>query len=1776
MAETPITIAPEPNTDNFPVYLSDNVAPTLPPTREVSKKRSEKADLGLSKPTGMDEAQIRNMIQSGQEEDFRNRAAAEINFKQAQQFDQKLIDARNKKGSALTYQEAIQLVDPMNPNNERRADPKDVIENAYAKHYSGALASAAAYMKGTVLPEAAVETPDTLKAAEEKTSRLITHLEFAKTLKQNVDNEIAAQGTIPWLADQGKTMFQPYMEWKMRGLYPSVGSLTGGLLLGNNMKAQADAIFELPTEQYKKVLPETIANLRRDNPTLAAQFLEYIIGNSTTDRKLQNVFTILSPFDYAQGVNLSKSLIRKIDVHNRTENAFKQIVAAANKVDGEVPAKAVIEEAAGDISSAAVTRASDHVQKALTGRLDPVLDIKESLPTHYQLDAALLETKPGNLSRAELTELKDGFARTGSTLYERIVNALKVNRAPNPLKDAEAIRAYKETAQGQYPNEKLLDVSDPIYMPETNTYHVGFTFAGPEGRLMSDPETMYNHARARGWADPRIETATGEVLKSEGKLVGTPTDLKNKARLEKSIPIAKDFLSKLETQLTKARGYYKLIGPKDPERALDAQRSIATLPDEIKTQKEIVARYEEQLKGLNQKVVMSDPVIEQNGLGYKYTVVRPYKETDDIVRQFLIRGKETQSSASLEGWQSWKNAALGWVRGADDTLSYNESLQRKIATYTQNRMREWAANEAKDIEALANPATWYKPWTWPRKLASKETFEQFNSTLKFAKEARDPKTGETGYFFKTPGEIQDHYQRYFGRVANFHEIKAYFSHVKLLEANRVLSEIAEFRNRARIGTEQHNLTILDKDGNRIQSGFFDGIQQNVFPQGGGQILIMGGLKGDERLYNLGSNNIAPKKLQEYKDWVATGKAKVIRVYDPDSNPLAGFTDVAGENRVRYILTTNVETKPLGFNHVNRRGGGHFDVDADQYIKQADIFTEYGGDVATDKRNIFKRIYTGDKTLMPIANRAMGKDVVQKMNKMNQLMKNNELEEAKALSRQLGIDWDTMSGWYDANRIVNGKKVSRPYIDWDEPFYLVSRNKKIYDIDKTLEDRIGKDLFQDGTRSGSDAKQFQVAYNQARDSEIMHTLVDIGTQGNPIYKLEQAKYVDPIPSLNRALSRAISSTFMDDYKIHAVEHWLAEAIPHMKASESEVRSAPFYYFHTANVGEFKSDTDRAVVSNLLSNKFKIDQFMGRPNVAETYIHGMTQTLTDAFYNKFGPEESRSVLTKAVTIVPLWALGKWQDPISGIRSFAFNAKLGLFAVPQFLVQAQTFANIWALGGRHSAQGTFATMLHTWSRINKSEAFLKSYDDYYSKLNMFGSKAKPGEFLEARRELERTGFEHVGGEYQLADDQMQHRFIKNEFNNFLDAGQVFFREGEKAARLGAWYTAFREFRHENPIKILTDADRANILARADLFTANMSRASASALNSSIFSLPMQFLSYQVRMAELFLGKRLGGTTAERIQARASMVAMYGALYGAPGALGVTGYPFADSIREAAINRGYVPGDNQFYDMLMNGMLSWQMAMISGKFDYKKGTQYDVQGRWGTQGMAFFRESLRSDKTVWSLIGGAGVDTIMSTLSHLDPFWQFARQLVTDDEEGNTFRLTPSHFGNLFSEISSVDSTTRFIYAMNTGRWLNKNDNYIEDVTGKDALFRTITGIKSQDQSDIMSMRNIADAEKKVQQKAEKEIIRDYRRGLDAVRDKDYETATTYFTNARSRIVSAGIPLERRTQIFANASRDYQQQTVNSQWNWATKNVPYGQGSTRLDAIQRRQDINQYRNQP
>jgi hypothetical protein len=1727
----------------------------------VAERRTEMAVLGLGDNLKKPRAETYSNIAEGRENVVRTEAAAQLDFKQSMAKQAQIRDLAAKKGSPLTLDEVDVIL-----RNGSKASPDDVIERSYAKKYISGVSEASGAMQDTVFDKAQKEIPGILPQIEERADSMVSKMEFARTKAEDIENEIHGQGWVPYLADQAKGLFQPYQEIKMRGLNKDVGVLDGGLLLGDNLKEQADKLFMLPYEDFKTRFTEITGKLRKDNPSLAKQFADFVVNQSSSDRILNNVFTVLAVPDAKMVGEGGLALGRKVSVYNRANQAFKDVVRSAGEVSDIMPVRASIAEGAGNVSEAATVRASDNIIKTLDGKLDATKDISEKLTSNFRLDAKKLENNPGSLSREQLTRLQDGFYRTGDDLLQTALDAARVNRTPLPLAMEDAVRAYNESLRGKFPglDNAIADISPPKLEPITNTYHTDVTLTNIGGDLFSSPETAANFARLHGFADVAITEGKGVVRVEEAKVIGSKTDLKRSQQLTNSIPEAEKSLKKWRAEVRD-----KNI---TPEAKIEAQQ-------QVKFFKETIEKYKKDASEISGRLTSVPARVEQDGLGFKIVVRKPYQETDDAVRDALIGKRvgadghitfsgDSASSASQDGMTSWKNAALGKLRGADDTLSVNETKNRKVATYTQSLFDKWASERAKYIEQIAtgvikeDPVTGEKisrlkaiPESWTGRIKNKQMFKEFNDVLDRARNMED-KNGLPGYFFESPGELEDHYMRWYKRLPTFPEVQGYFAHVQLTEGNRVLSEIAEFRNRVRIGAEQHQVTVGDK-----VSGFFDGIAQKVFPGGEDQIILMGKNPGDEKVHMLGGNSISPQKLEEYRNGVKTGQYKIIRIYEPGSYPLRDFSQVAGNERIRYILTETAESKPIEFNHVNRRGGGHFEYDYAHYIKQAQIIPQ-GVDGS------FRHLYVGDTTVMPIGNRAMGKDIARKLDEVRKLIAKEDLDGAQALAEKtLPMEWKEVSGWFKPSRGPKGQLIPAR-LDVSEPFYVVPKNKNIYDIDKSLEARYEK-TFKDGTKSGSDAAQFKVAFNTERDSTRVNTINDYGTVGNPLYKYEPAKLLDPIPTMNRALKRAINSTFMDDYKISAVEHWLTEATPLLKASESEVRSAPFWHF---NNPDFKPSADTAKVMNLKSNQLKIQGFTGMPSTFDTWVHGVTQKLADDFYTKFGPEDTRGTLAKAVTILPTWALSKTQDPVSFMRSVAFNAKLGLFAVPQLLVQAQGHASIWAIDPKHGTVGTYAMMLHQWSRLNKNPEILKFLDEYATKLNGFGSRWRPGEFTEAMGELERVGFGNVAGEYAVSDQALSNKFIKNQFGNFLDAGSVFFKEGEKSTRLTAWYTAFREFRDVNPTGALTGADRATILNKADLLTTNMSRASSNALQGGVFGLTTQFLSYQIRLAELFLGKRLGETATERTMARARMIGMYGALYGAPSALGLTGLPLGDTIRQKAIDEGYVVGDDFIKTLTMEGLPSMAMALATGKGDYQAGTYFNVGNRFGSQGFTQIREAFASDNTMWKILTGASGSVLMSTFKNANPFWQAASSMVSNKEEDNSFKLSTSDMAGLFNEASSVSSARKLLWALNTGRWMSKNEAYVADVSAAKAMFMTLTGLTLQEQDDMFAKSSIVKSEQEDQKQTMKEVIKDYQRGLDAVRDENPEEAKKMFTRVRARFELSNFPEEKRQMVLGVASKGYEPQITTSNWKFIQETMT-NKTETRVDQLTRQLNLDDKR---
>ncbi len=1796
---------PTPQADTGVTLSGPAKAVELPDPVVDSRAAKTKEAVGKYTPKTVED--MKAEIASGREDYLRREVAARMDEERYNTKLKMAIDLANQKGSSLTQNEFARVMNPF----EAQTNPNTVTEKQYGVRFLDPL-------KNSEMPnqvkEAQKEIPEIADEAFLKGSELTARMEIAKRLREQQETRVKEQSVVGFAVDAVKQMSQIYNEAKMRGLSPDVGKIAG-VDLGSHLEETANQVFAIPDlNEYEKTARKITDGLAKDNPQLALRFSQYLEGLSSTDRILDGAFTYMLPLDLAATGKFGLNVARKLSLSNRANKAVRDYVKVADKVGTDAAAR---HEALGDLDKAAEIKSSDIILQDMNATGDPIkVATDDTLLTHLNMDSAKLTTDLGNLKREQITRIQDAYDSSGKGLIQRIVDAARINRIPMAVATQNAVRVVKDSIKDSYAGMKnaILDVSNPLYEAKSNTFWHEVIFGNYDGRLFSNPKTAENFAKLNGFADVKIiegegritppqiqklydekakldfniadweqtvsrrrkeagdtkltlqeranakneaDFIQGEVRKAQQKSLDIDLKLKGKGAYERA--------NLLETEIETMK-----ITNKNLRKALSKETDDAVkkhLQDSIDFGKEQMRLKFQEVKALREgkaSVISAHDTIEQHGLGFKIVIRRPLIETDKAVRDLMIRDTagnlipEATSTGSQTGFKSLMNAAIGRFRGADDTLALNDSINRKIATYTQSLFKEWAQQEAAYIKQIASgvirtdevtgeaiPYWRAKPQAlWDKVTGqTKQSYSEFTRTLEFARTDKDPITGQVGYFFKTPGELNNHYLKYYDRSPTFAEHQAYNAFVRMVEGDRILREIAEFRNRARLGTEQFSISARGGDGKQVKSAFFDGIGMNHFPGGDDVMMIMSKKLGEERIINLGGAALGPKKLQEYKELVKQGKLKVIRVYAPEHTPLRDFSELAGSEHVRYILTDQMESKPLEFNHVNRRGGGHFEYDYEHFIKQAKMYHQWEGGGSR-----YKSVYTGDTTFMPLLNRAMGHDIVNKLNQIREVIKNGDLADAKRLTEaHLPIEWEDLHKMFKPGRDANGKTVPAQ-LDLNEPFVVVPTNKSIYDMDKGLEKRYGL-AFKDGSKAGSDNRQFQVGFNTERESFGLKHLEDIGTQGNPLYKYApESNMVDPITTMNRSLNRIVNTVFMEDYKIFAVEHWLREAEKWLKADITEIHSSPFWHFQQANdKSSFKPGAPVEVVNNLLSNRNKIKNFIGVPNSTDTAVHAATQWLVDTAYNSFGPEAARSLGAKAVTMVPLWALEHIKDPVTWARSITFHAKLGMFDPAQLLVQAQTFSAILSISPTRGVAGTYATWLHAMGAFNQSENMTKYLDNMATKLNVFGqTKWRPGEFTEARAILNKTGFNTVAGEYADLGTALKTDYIGNDLKAVANAGTWFFRKGEESTRLGAWYTAFREFRDAKPIGAISKDDIGKILQRADTLTINMSRASNSALNSGVFSLTTQFLTYQMRMAELFMGGRISGMAKFRLGL------FYSLLYGAPSAIGLTGLPMSNSIREEAIKRGYTPGENWLKTAVDVGVPAVMVAWATGLGDPKKGALPNIGARYGSPGFTQFNDALKSDHAWYMLLAGASGTTLLNTLTQTSNFFKVAASMLEPNNKNKVFPLMVDDFVDVFKEISTVNQTWKLIAAINTGKWMSKNEGYLGNVSNAGALFYALTGTQPQQVEDSYIKANIRKEEIAFQKYAMKEALQEYHRYLQAAKDQNPTDAKRYFVRANTILEAAGFPTDKMATFLAIAPRGMESQINEQDFAFAFKNVP------------------------
>ena len=1085
-------------------------------------------------------------------------------------------------------------------------------------------------------------------------------------------------------------------------------------------------------------------------------------------------------------------------------------------------------------------------------------------------------------------------------------------------------------------------------------------------------------------------------------------------------------------------------------------------------------------KGTGATVRMVDGLdhgIYSQGKGYYLAASFPVDETLDAIRQAVI--KTDKSMNKNTGWLN--QMGLGWARTADEVLSEEENRNRKIALYAPALIKE-AVHE---VLKPAIKAIKYSPKTRWQMFGKNTDFERL---LKYGQDNQIE--------FQNIPDLQNWYLTNVGRQAHEIEVAGYFAYRQGLAMDYSLRNIALVRNMARLGGEQHVILKKGADGAIERSASFVGVRRSEIPSSSDNVYIYS--NDVDKVKQIRNLSAAEKELIE------KGQRTLIQIYNPDDVKL-----LPGEKRrISYVLTDRVESSPLEFKQLPRRQGGHLEYDYDWYVKKPNINIEEN--VGQDR----VVTYNGDKTIAAAENHFIAKNNAAVLNKVQDAMKAGRVEEAQVLARGVhGATWDEVKEMLDR-------------YGYDQPFYATPKGKTVADVPNHFATSYGGSL-RDTSKGGSLAKQFAVEFTGERDAYDVFAFGNDGTIFNPSFAYRPAEYVDPISSLARAVTRIADSSHMDDIKISSIESWLARYKGQLDEKwADEAYNNPWRTFLNAPL---KSGLPANIANQINAERLQIKMFSKIPSRWDTALTGVQQYLEDSVYG------AKSALTRVPLAITNWAFDTAMEVPSFMRKVTYRADIGLFSIPQLLVQSNTYVTIAGIAGfKKAGQGTSGALLHQYSRLpNVSEAILNRLDKTAQAMGW-----RPGEWLEAREALSRTGFDRVSREANITmSDTHGYKLYQSAFGSFLDAGDIFFKGGERNAKFGSWYTAFKEYRDAHPTGRLTNSDLVSITDRADLLSGNMTRASRSALQEGPLSFPTQFIGYSLRIMEQFTGKRLS------ITQKARLFGLYGAVYGVPFTTGLFSVvPFTNRIREYALEHGYIENENGIHDAAMNGIPSYLMSMITG-------TTYNVGQRYGN--LDVMNNILAPDKTWWESLGGATLNTTENIWTSLVPFWKTGVGFVKGDPQ--LIKPTTADFLAPLKTFAAGNSSMRLIGAINTGEWLSRNEGLLKrNVPMTQAAFMTVTGL-SPIEVDKINIRKMQDQNWKAQwDNAELLFTRDYRRFLRDMQQKNYTAAREHWNNANVYLIAANYPIQRRSDLFAKAN---QNQTIpdSELWN-ATfgKDVP------------------------
>lgn len=1689
--------------DDAPVQEPINLDKTNynPLPDPVLGDRAARADFALGDKSPGPQV-LKDAFRSGQEPQIRQQAAADANVT----FQQQKLDTIKTAASQGTPVTDTEVHGIMALGTTPEANPNTVFEDKFAKNIVS-YGVAGDPGKNLVFQSAFDTQPDKTREGMQIAAAQVSRKHQAQDVLEQTQS---ARDQLPWFntdpnardqqdkaGDLAKTILSGGIAQYVNQRNLLNESPTNSFLPGSNKLEQIQYLYLLPHDQFKPALMAAAgpgSPLFKESPSSALDFVRAATGFSTSDAYVDNTYGIANvagilPVGSAlKGIGMlrgGKAVANVSEGVQSMESALKN----ANSVLKEsskapiTPGENAAKTAADVLSQSSVPESKFYIPEAAVKRpweSQPRLGevkVQNGVPSVTTEDGAqvAVSTTP-EVGHIPMTVTKDGGVKFGPTIVAKEDLETRVALADIVKSQAETHPQDVLSKMGQHEQAVTVAAQEKINDNFAQVIRSGDVEAIRRNvPSLASPQLYFNNASSltRERADRLAQNATQASL----DLSQAITD---PVRVERMTQDAKD--RAIEIAKTQVKEKYNRASDAILDQVEHWDSASNTYHIETKFGKKDGTLFDSSTQANHYRTFQyrlgDAATVQQEGNQFYLSHIQHADETQSGVRNSLIvSGNETPRGwwNSLATAVTGKFAPLGnSIRSSASTLAPFQMNNRVVATHSPSIMRNAIEDVSKDIQKMGN-------WTTGER-------QEMQTILEHNRDYMSP-DGVRGQFYKSALEFETAFNGRFGKMPTEKQIVAYDQFTRLSDLDWTLRELDALRDKARLGIRNYRITWKGEDPNGIpqttKSDYFNGKLVKDFDPLNTQNANVYVLPDKKFTTKFDLKDASPLSKQ-VTDKMKSGEYQVIQMFNPREKPLLATTGVKDD--IHFVVVDKYEDKAVSFGeNVPYRPGGHVIYQDQFYLKQPKIGPGTNG----------RLTHFGDTTIKSLATEREANQWADKYNTAREFLRTGDEAGLQAYMAQGHLP-ETVP---DLKRMFSDGTLSV-----DHPIVTTHAARDTFQSNEALARQYPglKDQFSSYNLSQTQGTDFL----QDRGAQL-NTIARSGTTENPIYTNVPSRLYDPYTALQKGMSQIVRSRWMADYKISAAESWVQEfglLFDQSKLPIDKLRQNPSYWLYHAdgNIDAGVMKTNPELVTAAMTSRKNILNFIGARDEVGSILEGLKNKLLSGIEGMAGPNAARIAGEKilpAISNAPEYA-----------RQAAFNAVIGMFNPAQLIQQAQGLAHVYALAPMNAIQSTTASSLMRMFRYTENPAIL---DHAASIASAFGWEKD--HFLEAIDGWKRSGVHNIGGETALLSTTSDPQIFKSAGKAFLDKGQMFFKAGESIVRDTSWFTAYREWKAANPTAILDNRAMGEIGNRYQILSLDMTRASNSALNEGVLSMPTQFWTWNARFTEQMLGTRL--TMGEK----ARVATMYSALYGIPATLGGITFgavPMANygDIRQYALANNINVHD-KYYEALSEGVPTALLNSVTG---------HETSLQRFSPNATQLKEIIDGKKSVPEILGGASGGFVAQLAKTVWPALMYGFSAIKRD---SGFPIKMNDLTNLAENMSSFNNAEKAVIGWNLGQYISKTEGMVDNHIDHYESALLALGLNPQRVNDAYTKMDYNKAREEVAKTMGKKMVEDWTLAMKGFMRGDMQTGVDYMTRVQGWSAYGNLTKAQEVDIYKQA---------------------------------------------